>query len=76
VCGIDGYAVNKKLLKYCLDINEKFDVDSFDLKRPHDMEVKEQHQIHIQRRFATLINSDDTGRFKSVCVKMLQKRYK
>jgi len=33
-CGIDGYAVIKKLLKYCLNINEKFDVDSFDLKRP------------------------------------------
>ena len=40
------------------------------------MEVKEQHQIHIRRWFAALINSDDTGRFKSVCAKMLQKRYK
>jgi hypothetical protein len=28
------------------------------------MEVKEQHQIHIQRRFAALINSDDIGGFK------------
>jgi len=55
---------------------QKFDVDSFDLKTPHDMEVKEQHQIHIQRRFAALINSNDTGRFKSVRAKMLQKRYK
>jgi len=25
------------------------------------MEVKEQHQIHIRRRFAALMNSDDIG---------------
>ena len=30
------------------------------------MEVKEQHQIHIRRRSAALINSDDTGGFKIV----------
>jgi hypothetical protein len=30
------------------------------------MEVKEQHQIHIRRRFAALMNSDDIGGFKIV----------
>ena len=30
------------------------------------MEVKEQHQIHIRRSSAALINSDDTGGFKIV----------
>jgi hypothetical protein len=31
------------------------------------MEVKEQHQIHIRRRFAALINSDDIVGLKIVC---------
>jgi hypothetical protein len=31
------------------------------------MEVKEQHQIHIRRRFAALISSDDIVGFKTVC---------
>jgi hypothetical protein len=30
------------------------------------MEVREQHQIHIRRRFAGLINSDDIVGFKIV----------
>jgi hypothetical protein len=30
------------------------------------MEVKEQHLIHIGRRSAALISSDDTGGFKIV----------
>jgi hypothetical protein len=30
------------------------------------MDVKEQHQILIRRRFATLMNSDDIGGFKIV----------
>ena len=55
---------------------QKFDVDRFDLKTPHDMEVKEQHQIHIRRRFAALINSDDAGGeggFKIVCENVREK---
>jgi hypothetical protein len=31
------------------------------------MEVKEEHHIHIRRRSAALINSDDIGGFKIVC---------
>jgi len=31
------------------------------------MEVKEQHQIDIRRKFAALINSDVIGGFKIVC---------
>jgi hypothetical protein len=32
----------------------------------HDMDVKEQHQILIRRRFAALMNPDDIEGFKIV----------
>jgi hypothetical protein len=46
---------------------QKFDVVRFDHPEAVPMEVKEQHQILIPRRFAALMNSDDIGGFKIVC---------
>ena len=36
------------------------------------MVVKEQHQIHIRRKFAAWTNSDDIGGFKIVCENVIE----
>jgi hypothetical protein len=37
----------------------KFDMQSFDLRKLNDAEVKEQYQVKITNRFAALENFDD-----------------
>jgi hypothetical protein len=61
-CDTDHYLLAAKLrerLSVIKRVAQKFDMHRFDLKKLNDAEVKEQYQVKIKNRFATLENCDD-----------------
>jgi hypothetical protein len=49
----------KERLSVSKRIPQKFDMQIFDLRTPNDAEIKEQYQVKITNRFASLENFDD-----------------
>jgi hypothetical protein len=48
-----------KVFQICKRVAEKLDMQRFDLRKLSDAEIKEQYQVKITNRFATLENFDD-----------------
>jgi hypothetical protein len=62
-CDTGNYLVVAKLrerISVSKRARQEFDVETFDLKKLHDVEVKEKYQVDISNRFAVLESLDES----------------
>jgi hypothetical protein len=50
----------KERISVSKQARQKFDLERFDLKKLHDVEVKVKYQVEISNRFAALESSDES----------------
>jgi hypothetical protein len=55
------FEVDRERLPVSKHVTKKLDMDRFNLKKLSKMEVRDQYQLNISNRYASLENRDDRG---------------